>query len=381
MRFDLERALAFVSHFDSLRLPGSAAEREAAEVVASEFSKAGLNPRRGAIVGGIPHEPTAVETWLTALLAIAAGVALQWSAGAGPGRSTPWVLATIFLGLAVAGVVLRLVFLGWAAGRRPTQASYVVAEPAPEAGQTKAASARVVFLSHLDTRPPVAAYRFRRDLALLDWVWLAALWVPCLLVGGWAWLMTAGPALLIGLGLITLIRRADPWIQQPGPHPADNRTGLALLIELARSWPRNPQRDLEVTFVAAGLPPDSWPTDLRSELIGATPGVSTLVINLESPGLGEAITLSGQDEPLRFAETAARDLWLPARVSGWSSVLLDHRTLLDEDRAALSLVGDLDSTQIEPRTLAATAQLASELALRWAARSPSPEAVEKSSAG
>lgn len=377
MRFNRERALAFISYFDTARLPGSVAEREAAKVVANEFTKARLGVRKGEISTFLPYELTPAETWSTALLAVGAGVILQWTTRFGAGRSTPWILAAIFLGLAVTGVALRLVVLGWSGGR-PLRSTYVAAESSPE--QCKAGSSRVVFLTRLDSCPPASAYRFRRDVELLDWVWLGSLWIPCLVVGGWGWLTTAGPALLISLGLITLIRRTDRWTSHPSPHTSDNRTGLALLMELARTWPRTPQSDLAVAFVATGVPSSTWLEELRREIVQPEPEVPTLVINLHSPGVGDTISLSGDGIALEFAETAARDLWLPAQVRNWSEIPLDHRALRGTGLVAVSLVGDLDASQVEPRTLAATAQLVTELALRWAARTSS-EVVEETPAG
>ncbi len=360
MKFNPDRALGLVSRFSTLRLVGTEEEREAADHVAEEFRKSGLTVCRGDREVVVAYEPSALEVWLTGGLAIASGVILQDLSGARPGPASPWVLAATFAGLAIVALVLRLASRGFQIGRR-INSPFVVARPGsgPNEPGSASSTARVVFTTHLDTRPTIVSYRFRRDLAMLDWLWLGALWFPCLFVGGWAWLATAGPALLIGLGLIRLVHRLDPWIQQKEPYNADNRTGLATLVELARSWPRDDRRSLDVRFVAVGASADN---DILNELLGPSTGASTLVIDLEAPGVGDVLYLSGRGEVLRSAEQAARDLWLPARSRRWPETPHLHRWSASSRLEDLSLMGDLDASRIEPNLLTATAQIATELA-------------------
>lgn len=365
MRFDLDRVLAFVPNFRGLRIPGSPAMDEAAQVVITEFQRAGLSVRRGEQPGWRPTEPRSVEVWTTSLLAIIAGIALHVTAGWGIGRGSPWLLAAIFSTLAGVAIVLRWLFLS-RGGPAVSTVPYVVGTMTGEGvepNEPDPTAPRVVVLTHLDTRPTAMSYRFRRDLAALELIWLAALWVPCVVVGGWAWLATAGPALLIGLGLIGLVRRVDPWIQDEAPYPADNRTGLALLIELARRWSRKSPSGAQVRFVAAGAPSETWDPATREDLLGG--GDRTLVIVLEAPGLGDVVRIAASGDARSRAEAAARDLWIPFRVERYGAIPLDHRAISATGVQALTIAGDLDGGRIDEKLLNAAATLTLELGLRW----------------
>jgi hypothetical protein len=354
MRLDAERLREQAGRFAGLRLPGSVEERQAADMVADELAAAGFRVRReDTSTVGEPDDSPLVFGLAAGFTGLAIGLIDRLGLAA-PGLYT---LGAAFTGLIALSLLVRRVRTGrWGPPR--LIAPSVIAEPA----DVVPAGARVVFVTHCDTRPPLGSHRLRWRWACLDLLWIAALWGPCFYYGAEEWLIRAGPSLLSSLGVLALLRSLDPWQHQPVPYPADNRTGLALLIELARGWPRGAPGRLDVGFLAVGRLPD---TALRDRARSWT-DKPTLVLNLEAPGVGRELLLAGSGEARALAETAARDLWLPWRRAGWTAAPLDHRVFAWAGLPAVSLVGELDAAQVEPASLAAAGQLATELALRWA---------------
>ena len=167
-----------------------------------------------------------------------------------------------------------------------------------------------------------------------------------------------------------------------GPGVEDNRTGLGVLLEMARSWPRNLSGRVEVRFVATGaLALDAAGAQaVARQIVEEWPPKPTLLINLHAPGCSTKMFLLGKGQVLEQAEAAAKSLWIPKfRLVTQRSGLgpLGHHPPECEGQPAVSLIGympwtrktDLNGnrpTFIDPAGVAAAAQLATEIALRWA---------------
>src|SRR5262249_29145561 len=144
------------------------------------------------------------------------------------------------------------------------------------------------------------------------------------------------------------------------PRAADNRTGLGLLVELARSWPRSARR-LEARFLAVGALADA----VAMAREWADP--PTLVLMLEAPGVGATIGLAGREGAVAEASQIAGDLWAPARRQRWRDPALADFTRI-AGMTGFAVTGSNDRGAIEPATLQAAGQLCLEAALRWAKR-------------
>ena len=141
----------------------------------------------------------------------------------------------------------------------------------------------------------------------------------------------------------------------------DNRSGLALLAELSRNWPRSARERLETWLVAA-----ADPAQLGESLQGRlADGKPTIVVALESPGVGSEVRVAGTGDAAELTADAAKALWLPHRRT-WFPPRELGRGLAGAGVPFVSLRGAGDGRPIDPAALAGLAQLILEVALRWA---------------
>lgn len=338
MKFDADRAVGLARTFPSDRRPGSPAEWQAAEAIAAHLAAAGLHVERATIE--TPAEPEAPSATIAcgAIFAGALLVATSWAFGMRFGPD-PLTLAMGFSGLTLLGLIERKLKTGaWSAARwkRPLVRAWAKAA-------TDGATARIVFVGRVASPLSSRARAWKRLLSWFEMTWLAALVLPCFYYGSWTWLGHAGAIAMILLGVIALLW---PRARRLAPTDADQRTGLALLVELARSgWA---QTQFATEFIALGGSLDS------TRLSDAWNDRPTLVITLEAPGVGPSLGLFGPQRDL--AMSAARDLWLPAvEIAGGALVL----------RSGFGIGAANDTAVIQPATLAAAAQLIEEVTLRW----------------
>ena len=366
MRFDTARAQDWAARFAFPRTAGTEGERQAAAIVAEGLSRFGLEVDRVAVPGS--RLPGLAEPWL------------GW-VGLGVGASA-LVLAT-HLGAAwlprLAAAVGALFWLRlttvegfrWL-GRAPAgrvASTNVVARRAVEPSPTL----RVVFLTSLDT--------FEPDRAIVP-AWLATPWIALILAG------------LIFVNLSLSIGRARPslpswpglfllvllWLAIAGrvwrlvrrgaePDVRDNRTGLAVLLELARTWSRGTHARIETRFVAAGgrsLDRAGLRALVRA-IVEEWPARPTLVVEWLAPGIGPGLALMEQGT-CELAEAAAADLWVPHHVIHHAALRREHWPFGRHGPAYVGMVGGaIDRPHpIDPDALARAAQLATEVTLRWA---------------
>jgi hypothetical protein len=165
------------------------------------------------------------------------------------------------------------------------------------------------------------------------------------------------------------------------------RYGLALLLELARTWPRAGARAVEPVFVAAGGQRLDYAGSREVvRLLGSEWSTRpSLLILLLAPGAGEKVWLSTNDlvtsDTDKLATEAARSLWIPiVRVSPFNLLSLWP---FENCHPTIALIGsesgDSSDPSLDPQALHRVAQLATEIALRWA-RKPQASASATDSA-
>jgi hypothetical protein len=155
-----------------------------------------------------------------------------------------------------------------------------------------------------------------------------------------------------------------------------DRRGLTLLLALARSWPRTRTRPIEVIFAAAGGQQldyaGSRAVVRRLEL--ERPRKPSLLLLFFDPGAGDAHSLVpiGSSSPgtAALAGDAASSLWIPVRAHDpWSHSLfwpLERKVSATEVIALQGAHAGHVAETLTPQVLEHAAQLATEIALRWA---------------
>jgi hypothetical protein len=219
---------------------------------------------------------------------------------------------------------------GWRRANRPTggQSPLVVALPS---GQSSAAC-RVVFLSNLGAVPS-----FRLPLRFL---------------------LERG--------------RQDEACSQT-PRLVDC-SGPALLLEMARAWPKGWSERFEPALAAAGGMNLGFAgvRELVRLIREEWTEKPTLLVVILAPGVGQELTIYGRPKSLlRMVSEAAESLWIPVRTVGRRAGALIGRGWPIPSKFCNHIVltgasyRDEKPPPVDPAALARAAQLASEIALRW----------------
>ena len=162
------------------------------------------------------------------------------------------------------------------------------------------------------------------------------------------------------------------------PVSGENRTGLALLAELARVWPRGAREQVETWMIACADHFD-LARQLRPRLADGTP---TLVITLDAPGVGPEVVIAGRGKGPRLAAEAAETLWIPyrrTRTATCGTGLVATWVWQLNRRPAVELRGAHDDRPIDPAALTRVASLVMEMALRWGKRAADSHINSKAS--
>jgi hypothetical protein len=158
---------------------------------------------------------------------------------------------------------------------------------------------------------------------------------------------------------------------------APDRRGLAVLLELARSWPRTESRPIEPIFVAAGGQQldHAGSREIARRFEWDWTSRPSLLILLLAPGAGETLWLSARDSRLpiasgtaELARDAARSLWIPCQVVH-DSTPMPFWPIVDWGPVVAIMGSDprvYPDASADPQALHRAAQLATEIALRWA---------------
>jgi hypothetical protein len=257
----------------------------------------------------------------------------------------------------------------------------------PRDDEAEAPPARVVFLAHYDTKSQRLPTGLRVALVVsvtVGCAFLATASFAHMVLGvavGFA--PIAVLSALINGCLVALIFNASG---NRSPGALDNGSGLAVLLELARSWTPRPDAPVEAVFLATGAE--------EVGLDGARAFLQryewwlrerpTLLINLESLGAGARVWLAGSPRAVSLAEAVARAEAIPTARFRVLGAGMDHEPFAAAGLDAVSLLGDVVGTSaslhtrhddvhlIDRDAIVRSARLASQLARHWAARHRPP---------
>jgi hypothetical protein len=402
MRFDVDRALGKIQELGDPRFAGPDGETQLADFVAERFNRLGYQVERREVIGS--SYPQRVALWagwlrycalITAMYVLALWETPRWiTALAAYLLLFPFFLAFRWLDEVVSNRI-RLRPLKFPRAAAPL----VIASPSSQPSRP----VRVVLQAVLgDVKPDwfhfVRLSRFYSMMILTLILWFG--FIGILAVRFVAWLdpkrvpdpstelfilRLATSAAFVTIWIVVLCVLWREYSDSRGPdgsHRPDRR-GLALLLEMASSWSRSRSSRIEVHFIAAGGQRVDYAGSravlrlLRSEW----PSKPTLIVLFFAPGAGEVLRLSdGMIGKPKFATEAAKSLWIPVfRLDPWavcpfwpfdrecSAQRVEYLALIGSDAQAF-----FDAT-VSGQTLASAAQLATEIALRWAKKQePSP---------
>ncbi len=340
MKYDPQRVAALASRFSAARLPDTDGEAAAIETIAQELASAGWTVSRNPRVGRPRVVRPVLGLWAVVIFLGAGFAALAT-------KRQP-ILSTCLVLLVVALLVVMVRRRGIAFYRSPTRDVAGVAAFWPEKPQGPC----VVILTRVAT--PATLIDPRRWVLIGLVVLLLGVTQVIARTGAEQWLtVVAWIALAIALTALVI----DPWPDRGAVGPEDNRTGLALFIELARTWPKSSLKRMNVCFLAAG--------GMRSMTIEPPEGlgVHTLMIEVKNPDIGRQLEIGGTLLERELACQAARDLWVP-HVESFASV--DQRGRIAPKLVIFGVREPL--TTDDTAASARAAQIVIEVALRWGKR-------------
>jgi hypothetical protein len=373
--FDAERAVRLLNRLAFPRAVGTRGEALAARLVERTLARAGRPVVRERFpVGILARRFGSLLTFLIAAALVGAGLlaVLRWPViapacffGAGHLANAPWL-------------VTRSLGDRW---RSRVWSDNLVAWPDEATGDSSLA--RVVFLAHYDSKSQRLPTGVRVALVLLVTAGCLVLSLLGAVEAAWPGAIggeaMAGGSGLVVLCLIGLMLNASG---NRSPGALDNASGLAVMLELARSWRPREGRPIEAVFLASGA--EEVGLDgaraflLRHEWwLRERP---TLLINLESVGAGDQVLLAGAVEAVGMAERVAKELGLPTSRFRILGAGMDHEPFAAAGLDALSLLGDVvgnstamhsprdDGRLVDRAALIRAASLASHLAWAWADR-------------
>jgi hypothetical protein len=373
MRFDTIRMLAVRPLLGAGSSRPSGVEKTA-DVVAGLLEDAGCQVSRTEVTGSLVCH--VVRVVLPRLVVASCFLWASWRSLIRPPcplTTRVVALAVGILGLAVIpGLVRRLCGV---VGGRSRSVNIVGRRP------TSGSHARVVFLTTLDQPLSIVPGRWQR---LSDWGFrLTAASIAVISLFDWTnsspttrgWLFGIAAAALVGCMLIGWLARLRPFNHGEVGELAD---ALATIVEMAKAWPKRWDSRVEALFAATGGTFDrSGLTAMVRDCLSALPKTPTLIVGIWSPGLGPPFGLvvnsleAGED-----AVDAAEGLRLPHRVFG----LGEDDWLGDAGRldfAGLTGLGPVaEGDNVEPAAFHHAAQLATEIALRWARRADADAASQ-----
>jgi hypothetical protein len=403
MKFDASRAESVFRELGDPRYAGPDGERQAADFVASRFKSSGLSVERREVSGSRFLQRAAPWVgWLGYGLLVTAVYVLALQ------RTVLPLLLALVLScssvrwlLAVVSNQIRL-----SPGRARREVAPVLIASLP--GEV-VAPIRVVFQAAISV-PEVDPFHFliggragRLVIGLL--LPLPMFWCMAVLTIRYLQFVNPGKVdarvghdllvryvypvflALVWTGILILLSE-HRWSRATPGRSGVERRGLALLLELARTWPRTGSRGIEPVFVAAGgqRADHAGSREIIRLLESEWASRPTLLMLFFAPGAGDGLKLCSNariaPSLARLAEDAARSLWLPYRGNDFSALLsvwpfdksIPHVALVGTDHRAF-----FDDT-IDPQVLHQAAQLATEIALRWA-KTQKPTVPEPESAG
>src|SRR5262249_22512657 len=160
------------------------------------------------------------------------------------------------------------------------------------------------------------------------------------------------------------------------PLEPGDRTGVAVLLEMARTWSTPRAHRVEIVLAATGGQAFDFAgarAMVRSLAARESRDIPTLRLLWLAPGIGKEVVIVSRSHR-ELAQSAARSLWIPHRLaSRWfRRIDLWPPEQLNGDFVALIGAGYLkrfrEQDVVNSATLHHAAQLATEIALRWIKR-------------
>ncbi len=392
MRFDATRVEALLRELGDPRYAGPEGEARIADFLAGQFAAMGLEVERREVTGSpLPRRLAPWVGWLGYGFLVTSVYGLVLSGrGLLPGVAivlacscAPWLDA----------VLNNRIRPGRRWRARRTAPLVIASRPG-----RSSASMRVIFqsvISGLEPAPSPLPLRWPiwRMLSIVLYVFPPAwgLLLPIVRAGSGGrperadipivsqlLIYGAYPAFLAlaWILILLLLLRVHRHRRATARRDPPDRRGLALLLEMARTWPKTGSRPIEPVFVAAGGQrlDCAGSREVVRLLESEWSSASSLLVLLFEPGAGGELRLStsprsSAGDPAKLAEDAARSLWIPYRPD--EDLTLRWLWPLEiPTRPVIALIGSglgaSDERTDDPQALHRAAQLATEVALRWA---------------
>ena len=392
MKFDAARAKRIVEELGDPRFAGPAGEIRVADYVEEQFEKLGFTIERHEVEGS--RVPGRVAPWLGwlgygGLITAAHAMLLQPKPGFG-------VLAIFMVMLAhtwLTFFLLNRIRYGRSMARRES-AALLIGRPTADFSP----SVRVVFQAVLggletDLFPLLGLNRPWAMRTLYVCFLVTTMFASVAKLGGRAPVasvvlvsINTGFVVVIWLAILSILGRELRLSRsENGSHHADG-LGLALLLEMARGWSRTRSMPIEAVFVAAGgqrldyagsrevvrLLQSEWPAKPSLLLLFFAPGAGGErrvfpIVSLARPGMDELV------------KDVARSLWIPIKsfADPWSHFQLWPFERKFRAAQVVVFTGSgsppAADASVDTHVLEHAAQLATEIALRWARKQQSAD--------
>jgi len=381
MKFDTSRALRVVEELGDPRFAGPDGEEAEAGYIAEQLAPTGWQVyRRKVVASGFPRLAVSWISWLGFGVLITLAMTIVWTFG--NRRPSQFLgIPLLLLGLLYFYLALYRGFqFGWNLPPERTASLVIVRLPSE-----RPPSCRVVLQTALGRLSLRRRERSRWQLLALAVVLLLLL-IDVATVSSFApvpqrFFPASGHSerslsviLLLVLWVLVLGRISREIADDRSGWPLDlaDRTGIGVLLEMARTWSPLRSQNVEILFAATGGQAYDFAgaRSLGGWLQAESREIPTLLLIWFAPGIGREFTIVSH-ECRDLAFRAAKSLWLPHSPP---PVLFRSVDLWPADRShrdfiALFSARYLDQSPkkdvIDPATLSHTAQLVTEIAMRW----------------